>query len=69
MTIVSRARTRLMHAYFRLARPMTLGVRGIVVDGERRVLLVRQVSRWCRKHCDPFVRFQITRFRQLLHTP
>lgn len=33
---------RLMHVWFRLARPMTLGVRGIVLDGGGRVLLVRQ---------------------------
>ncbi len=31
---------RLLHVYFRLRRGMTLGVRGLVVDGEGRVLLV-----------------------------
>jgi ADP-ribose pyrophosphatase YjhB (NUDIX family) len=41
MTTFARARIRLMHLYFRLARPMTLGVRGVVVDAEERVLLVR----------------------------
>ena len=33
---------RAMHIWFRLSRPMTLGVRGLVLDGEGRVLLVRQ---------------------------
>ena len=33
---------RLMHVWFRLARPMTLGVRGVVLDGDGRLLLVRQ---------------------------
>ncbi len=41
MSILARARNRLMHLYFRVARPMTLGVRAIVLDGEQRVLLVR----------------------------
>ena len=36
-----RWRTRLFHFYFRLARPMTLGVRGIVLDADGRVFLVR----------------------------
>jgi ADP-ribose pyrophosphatase YjhB (NUDIX family) len=30
-----------MHAFFVLRRPMTLGVRALVLDGENRVLLVR----------------------------
>jgi 8-oxo-dGTP pyrophosphatase MutT (NUDIX family) len=34
-------RTRAFQAWWRLARPLTLGVRGVVVDGEGRVLLVR----------------------------
>lgn len=34
-------RTRLFHLYFRLARPMTLGVRAVVLDAENRVFLVR----------------------------
>lgn len=33
---------RAMHMWFRLARPMTLGVRGLVLDREGRILLVRQ---------------------------
>lgn len=39
---------RLMHIYFRFARPMTLGVRAIVADSDNRVLLVRHtyVSGW-----------------------
>ena len=34
-------RNRLLHAWFLLRRPMTLGARAIVLDGDRRVLLVR----------------------------
>ncbi|HRJ70513.1 MAG TPA: NUDIX domain-containing protein [Beijerinckiaceae bacterium] len=33
--------TRLAHLVFRFTRPMTLGVRAIVLDGEGRVFLVR----------------------------
>jgi 8-oxo-dGTP pyrophosphatase MutT (NUDIX family) len=33
--------TRLMHFYWRFARGMTLGVRGLVIDGAGRVLLVQ----------------------------
>ncbi len=33
--------TRLVHTYFRFARPMTLGVRGAVFDAEGRIFLVR----------------------------
>lgn len=36
-----RWRTRLFHLYFRLARPMTLGVRAIVLDDGNNVFLVR----------------------------
>lgn len=36
-----RLRSRVFHLYFRLARPMTLGVRAAVFDAEGRVLLVR----------------------------
>jgi 8-oxo-dGTP pyrophosphatase MutT (NUDIX family) len=32
---------RLLHFYWRFARAMTLGVRGIVLDGEGRVFLIR----------------------------
>lgn len=32
---------RLMHFYWRFARPMTVGVRGMVLDGEGRVFLVK----------------------------
>lgn len=34
-------RTALFHLYFRLARPMTLGVRAVVIDDQSRVFLVR----------------------------
>lgn len=34
-------RTRLFHVYARLKRPMTLGVRGLVENGDGHVLLVR----------------------------
>ncbi len=34
-------RTRLFQSWFRLTRPMTLGVRGLVSDHEGRVVLVR----------------------------
>ena len=43
-----RISARLMHIYFRFARPMTLGVRAIVADSENRILLVRHtyVAGW-----------------------
>lgn len=34
-------RNRLFHLYWRFARPMTLGVRGVVLDASKRVFLVR----------------------------
>jgi ADP-ribose pyrophosphatase YjhB (NUDIX family) len=39
---------RFMHTYWRFARGMTLGVRGVVIDGEGRILLVRHsyVAGW-----------------------
>jgi 8-oxo-dGTP pyrophosphatase MutT (NUDIX family) len=39
---------RVFHLYWRLARGMTLGVRGMVLDGENRVFLVKHsyVSGW-----------------------
>ena len=39
--LLSEARNRLFHVYFRLARPMTLGVRAAVLDAQDSVLLVR----------------------------
>ena len=41
-------RSRLFHAWFLLSRPMTLGVRAIATDAERRVLLVKHtyVAGW-----------------------
>jgi 8-oxo-dGTP pyrophosphatase MutT (NUDIX family) len=40
--------TRLAHAWFLLTRPMTLGVRGVVLDDAERVLLVKHgyVAGW-----------------------
>src|SRR5436305_4941853 len=39
---------RVLHLYWRFARGMTLGVRGVVLDGENRVFLVKHgyVSGW-----------------------
>ncbi|HXO72628.1 MAG TPA: NUDIX domain-containing protein, partial [Bradyrhizobium sp.] len=39
---------RVFHLYWRFARGMTLGVRGVVLDGENRVFLVKHsyVSGW-----------------------
>ncbi len=39
---------RIFHLYWRLARGMTLGVRGVVLDGDNRVFLVKHsyVSGW-----------------------
>jgi len=34
-------RSRLFHAWFLMTRPMTLGVRALAVDSDRRVLLVK----------------------------
>jgi 8-oxo-dGTP pyrophosphatase MutT (NUDIX family) len=36
-----RALRRLLHIYWRFSRGLTLGVRAIVIDGERRVFLVK----------------------------
>jgi len=43
-----RMRTRIMHWLFVLGRPMTLGVRAVVIDSDRSVLLVRHsyVAGW-----------------------
>lgn len=45
---MTRLRSRAFHVYFRLARPMTLGVRAAVFDDKGRVLLVRHgyVAGW-----------------------
>lgn len=37
----SRLRGRLFHLYFRIKRPMTLGVRAMVIDREDRIFLIR----------------------------
>lgn len=39
---------RLLHFYWRFSRPMTLGVRALVEDGEKRIFLVRHtyVTGW-----------------------
>jgi 8-oxo-dGTP pyrophosphatase MutT (NUDIX family) len=39
--IWQRTATQMMHFYWRFARGMTLGVRGLVIDGAGRVLLVQ----------------------------
>ncbi|PCI05777.1 MAG: NUDIX hydrolase [Hyphomicrobiales bacterium] len=46
--VASKLIQRLMHFYWRFSRPMTLGVRALVVDGEQRILLVRHtyVAGW-----------------------
>ena len=43
-----RISARLIHIYYRFARPMTLGVRAIVADADDRILLVRHtyISGW-----------------------
>lgn len=45
---LERVLRRVFHLYWRFARGMTLGVRGVVLDGENRVFLVRHsyVSGW-----------------------
>jgi len=40
-SFAERVRTRIAHCLFVLTRPMTLGVRGIILDGQGQVLLVR----------------------------
>jgi 8-oxo-dGTP pyrophosphatase MutT (NUDIX family) len=44
----ARATRPLMHLYWRLSRGLTLGVRGLVIDGQGRVFLVKHtyVSGW-----------------------
>lgn len=46
--IIPKLIQRLLHFYWRFSRPMTLGVRGLVVDEEQRILLVRHtyVAGW-----------------------
>jgi ADP-ribose pyrophosphatase YjhB (NUDIX family) len=39
--LTARATRPLMHVYWRLSRGLTLGVRGLVVDGQGRVFLVK----------------------------
>ena len=41
LSLFHRLRGRVWHLYFRFARPVTMGVQGIVVDEQRRVFLVR----------------------------
>jgi 8-oxo-dGTP pyrophosphatase MutT (NUDIX family) len=48
MTFVERTRVRIFHWWFVLSRPMTLGVRAMVIDAAGAVLLVRHtyISGW-----------------------
>lgn len=41
MALMHRLRTRLFQSWFRLSRPMTLGVRGLVINESGQVLLVQ----------------------------
>jgi ADP-ribose pyrophosphatase YjhB (NUDIX family) len=41
VTRLNPLRNRLFHIYFRFFRPVTMGVRGVVIDDQNRVLLVR----------------------------
>ena len=41
LSLWSRLRGRLFHLYFRIRRPMTLGVRALVIDAQSRVFLIR----------------------------
>jgi ADP-ribose pyrophosphatase YjhB (NUDIX family) len=47
-SLAARIRHRVFHTYFRFKRPMTLGVRAVILDGEDRVFMVRHgyVSGW-----------------------
>jgi ADP-ribose pyrophosphatase YjhB (NUDIX family) len=40
-SLSARLRHRFFHAYFRFKRPMTLGVRAVIVDAENRLFMVR----------------------------
>lgn len=46
--LVARGTRPLMHLYWRMSRGLTLGVRGLVIDGQDRVLLVKHtyVTGW-----------------------
>jgi len=48
MSFATRLRSRVAHLSFLMTRPMTLGVRGVVIDSDGSVLLVRHgyVSGW-----------------------
>src|SRR5271166_4329099 len=48
MSFATQLRSRLAHLSFLMTRPMTLGVRGVVIDGSDTVLLVRHayISGW-----------------------
>jgi len=47
-TVLEPAMRRVFHTYWRFARAATLGVRGLAIDGESRVFLIRHsyVSGW-----------------------
>jgi len=40
-SLSSRVMNRVLHTYWRFARGLTLGVRGVILDGEGRVFLIR----------------------------
>src|SRR5215475_14718409 len=44
----ARAARRIMHLYWRMSRGLTLGVRGLVIDGQDRIFLVKHtyISGW-----------------------
>ncbi len=43
---IESAMRRCMHLYWRLTRGLTLGVRGLVIDDDRRVFLVQHTYQW-----------------------
>jgi len=56
----ARAASRVMHLYWRMSRGLTLGVRGLVIDGQGHIFLVKHtyINGWHlpggldSRHCD-----------------